>query len=86
MDEGNAPPPLNASVILFAPEARYGNLVVVEVIDDMSSEPLDVTVRARELSTVVFAPVEIDSAVVHSEVEIVSVDAVVRLLTIVNVG
>ena len=86
MDEGNVPPPLNASVTLFAPEARYGNLVVVEVIADISSDPLDVTVRARELSTVVFAPVEIDSAVVHSEVEIVSVDAVVRLLTMVNVG
>ena len=86
MDEGNAPPPLNASVTLFAPEARYGNLVVVEVIDDISSDPLDVTVRAKELSTVVFAPVEIDSAVVHRDVEMVSVDAVVRLLTIVNVG
>ena len=72
--------------MLFAPEERYGNSVVVEVRADISSDPLDVTVRASELSAVVFAPVEMDSAVVQSDVEIVSVDAVVRLLTIVNVG
>jgi hypothetical protein len=72
--------------MLFAPEERYGNLVVVEPRDDISSDPLDVTVRVNELSTVVFAPVEMDSAVVQSDVEMVSVDAVVRLLTIVNVG
>jgi len=72
--------------MLFAPEARYGNSVVVEPRDDISSDPLDVTVRANELSTVVFAPVEMDSAVVQSDVEMVKVDAVVRLLTIVNVG
>jgi hypothetical protein len=59
---------------------------VVEARADISSDPLDVTVRANELSTVVFAPVEMDSAVVQSDVEMVSVDAVVRLLAMVNVG
>ena len=72
--------------MLFAPEERYGNLLVAEVRADISNDPLDVTVRVRELSTVVFAPVEIDNAVVQSEVEMVSVDAVVRLLTMVNAG
>jgi hypothetical protein len=59
---------------------------VVEARADISSDPLDVTVRANELSTVVFAPVEMDRAVVQSDVEMVSVDAVVRLLAMVNVG
>lgn len=86
MDDGNAPPPENDKVTLLEPLARYGNFVVADESADIRSVPFDVTVRANELMTVVFVLVPIVTAVVQSDVEMVSVDAVVKLLTMVNVG
>ena len=70
----------------LAPAGRYGISVVADVSDDMSSDPFDVTVLSVEFRIVVFEPVPIDSAVVHKDVDTVSVPAVVKLLVIVNVG
>ena len=61
-------------------------MVVVDPSDDMSSDPLEVTVRSVELRIVVFAPVPIVSAVVHEDVETVNVADVDRLVIIVKVG
>jgi len=65
---------------------RNGILVVAAEIDDMSSDPLEVTVRRVELRIVVLAPVPIVNAVVHEDVDSVNVADVDRLVIIVNVG
>ena len=71
---------------MVAPFGRNGIFVVAEANEDISSEPLDVTVRNVELRIVVFAPVPIVSAVVQDDVETVIVADVAKLLITVNVG
>lgn len=86
MDEGYPDPPVNATVMEFAPDARNGILVVAEATEDISNDPLDVTVLSVEFKMVVLEPVPIVKAVVHEDVEIVTVADVERLVIRVNVG
>ncbi len=71
---------------MVAPPGKNGILVVVDASEDMSRDPFDVTVRSVELRIVVLDPVPMVSAVVHEDVDSVSVADVDRLVIIVNVG
>ena len=61
-------------------------MVVVDASEDMSKDPFDVTVRNVELRIVVLDPVPMVSAVVHEDVDSVSVADVDKFVIIVNVG
>ena len=71
---------------MIDPPSKNGILVVVDASEDISRDPFDVTVRSVEFRIVVLAPVPMVSAVVHEDVDNVSVADVARLVIIVNVG